>query len=323
MDIQQMISALAVAKHKSFSEAAEQTSFSQSAISKQINSLEAELGVKLFDRRAQSSSITPTEIGNDILHRIEHIVGEYSNLSLMAKNYTANEQTPVSLGSCASLGSFGEDVLMAEFVLRYPRFNLYNVVGSTVWLSNLLQNTRLDSAIIGVGHMLWPEAYFLDFVDRNRCLAIPLLHSQTTVGLSARHPLANRQSIHLSELKDEIFFLQYKNKTVDGVFFPDRHENFITMCREAGFTPKFRSLDDYSKKVRLQIIAKGAGVMLNTSPVLIPYEDIRFIPIYPVRHPITSYFVALRENESPALKALTAVALDLSIQNGFTKADIF
>ena len=58
MKIQQLVLFLAIEKNGSFFKAAEECFISQSALSKQIRSLEEELGVELFNRSSRTASIT-------------------------------------------------------------------------------------------------------------------------------------------------------------------------------------------------------------------------------------------------------------------------
>jgi hypothetical protein len=59
MELRQLKSFLKIAEVQSFSEAAKEMGYSQSALSVQIHSLEQELGVKLFDRMGRQVTLTP------------------------------------------------------------------------------------------------------------------------------------------------------------------------------------------------------------------------------------------------------------------------
>ena len=59
MELYQLQSAIAVAKLKNFTKAAEIMNISQSALSQQIARLESELGIQLFDRTRKIVSLLP------------------------------------------------------------------------------------------------------------------------------------------------------------------------------------------------------------------------------------------------------------------------
>lgn len=76
MNTQQLESFIQVAENLNFARAAEALSITQSAVSRQINSLETELGTKLFNRSTRSVSLTPAgmsflEDAKDVLTKLQ------------------------------------------------------------------------------------------------------------------------------------------------------------------------------------------------------------------------------------------------------------
>ena len=59
MELQQLRYAVAIAEEQSFTRAAERCFVVQSALSRQIKSLESELGVRLFARTSRKVEVTP------------------------------------------------------------------------------------------------------------------------------------------------------------------------------------------------------------------------------------------------------------------------
>lgn len=74
METKYLATALAVARHASFTLAAQELYMSQSTISRQIQSLERELGEPLFARRV--GAVEPTPFGKRFLRRAERILRE-------------------------------------------------------------------------------------------------------------------------------------------------------------------------------------------------------------------------------------------------------
>ena len=83
MTITQLEYPVAVATYHSFVAAAEKCFVTQPTLSMQIQKLEEELGVKIFDRSKQP--ILPTEIGSDIIAQARLILNESENLKQMVK----------------------------------------------------------------------------------------------------------------------------------------------------------------------------------------------------------------------------------------------
>ena len=80
MDAEQIKIALSVAKNRSFSTAAKETAYAQSTVSKRIISLEKELGMRLFERKARAQ-VALTEEGEQLLPFLENIDQAYDRLA--------------------------------------------------------------------------------------------------------------------------------------------------------------------------------------------------------------------------------------------------
>ena len=74
MEFRQLRSAVAIARRRSFTGAAEELSLAQPALSQQIAALEHELGVRLFDRTNRRVSVT--DAGRAFVARAERILAE-------------------------------------------------------------------------------------------------------------------------------------------------------------------------------------------------------------------------------------------------------
>jgi DNA-binding transcriptional LysR family regulator len=77
MDVRQLTYAVAVAEHGSFTAAAESLRITQPSLSQGIHALEAELGIRLFDRR--SRPVRPTAAGEALLEPARRALRELDN----------------------------------------------------------------------------------------------------------------------------------------------------------------------------------------------------------------------------------------------------
>jgi len=80
MEIKQLLSFVTIAHYKSFTKAAEQLGYTQSAITIQIRLLEEELNVKLFDRIGKKVSLTAN--GNEFIKYAINILNEVNQSKL-------------------------------------------------------------------------------------------------------------------------------------------------------------------------------------------------------------------------------------------------
>src|SRR5262245_57311458 len=93
MLLQHHRSFLAVAKHQGLREASTELHLTQSAISKRLQSLQEELGVKLYRRSAQGIELT--EAGRTALTKVEFILKQVDGLQQIFRVTTRPKQEPV------------------------------------------------------------------------------------------------------------------------------------------------------------------------------------------------------------------------------------
>jgi DNA-binding transcriptional LysR family regulator len=110
MNIKHLEHLLALADTGSFSRAADQLFLTQSALSRSIQSLEADLGGKVLDRIGKRNELTP--LGIDVVSRARHIVREAAELRHSAKLLQGGGRGAISVG----LGSGPAALLMTPLM---------------------------------------------------------------------------------------------------------------------------------------------------------------------------------------------------------------
>lgn len=122
MDTQALQAFLAVSQHESFSQAGEQLHLTQSAISKRIQLLEAQLGVALFDRHNRTTSLT--EAGQTLLPKAQHILALINDTVLEVQNLKLEVSGKLSLATSHHIGLHRLPPILREFTARYPKAEL-------------------------------------------------------------------------------------------------------------------------------------------------------------------------------------------------------
>ncbi|KWF05311.1 LysR substrate-binding domain-containing protein [Burkholderia pseudomultivorans] len=139
----------AAARHESYTRAAEELSLSQSAISRQVQTLEDQLGVPLFRREGRSVKLT--EVGRRYFAELSGALGRIRGATLQAMSHQAGAGTL----RLATLPTFGSKWLLPhlhDFYAAHP--------GVTVHLHSRIGNVdfhldEIDAAItVGAGE--WP-----------------------------------------------------------------------------------------------------------------------------------------------------------------------
>lgn len=96
MNYRQLKYAIALSEKRNFSAVAEELNITQPALSKQILSLEEELGVKLFDRSVNPLSLTPA--GDDFIHRAREIVYREDSLRRSMDTFRRGSAGQLTIG---------------------------------------------------------------------------------------------------------------------------------------------------------------------------------------------------------------------------------
>ena len=156
---------LMVAREGTISGAAAALHVSQPSLSRQMQELERDLGVRLFDRG--SRRITLTEPGMRLRRRAEEIVdlvGRTEDEFRLTADTLAGE-VRVGGGETPAMGLIAD--VMAEFVGAYPlaRFSLFS--GNAESVSERLDNGRLDFGVF-VGHVDLSRYEFLQLPASDR-----------------------------------------------------------------------------------------------------------------------------------------------------------
>lgn len=122
MDTAALRAFLAVAKSRSFSQAAEQLHLTQPAVSKRVAALEAEVKTRLFDRVGKKVSLT--EAGIALLPRAQHILDEMADSRRALANLSGKISGLLSIGTSHHIGLHRLPHVLRAFNAAYPDVEL-------------------------------------------------------------------------------------------------------------------------------------------------------------------------------------------------------
>jgi LysR family transcriptional regulator, nitrogen assimilation regulatory protein len=137
MDLRQFRYFSQVARRENFRKASEDLRIAQSALTRQIQILEQELGFLLFDRVKRGVRLTAA--GQRLLERSQHILGEVDRLKETLQIEAHVPSGPASLAAPPSIGRLLFSRLALTFLKSYPRVQLSLVEG---WTSNAMGQLR-------------------------------------------------------------------------------------------------------------------------------------------------------------------------------------
>lgn len=174
--------------------AAKELSISQPALSRSIARLEDQLGAKLFDRHGRSVKLN--KYGSMFFHRVDNMIGEYSQGQREIQELIAPEQGVISLGFLHTLGITRIPKIIAGFRKQYPQIRFQLQQGHSYSLLEQLKKGDMDLCLLASvsntdqsirWQHLWSEELFLY--------------------VAANHPLTSKKEATLEEIANEAFIM--------------------------------------------------------------------------------------------------------------------
>ncbi|WP_027584574.1 LysR family transcriptional regulator [Bradyrhizobium sp. Ai1a-2] len=146
MDLRQLRYFIQAARRQNFRKAADDLRIAQSALTRQIQYLEQELGFLLFDRVKREVRLTAS--GQRLLERSQHILGEVERLRETLQVEAHVPSGPVSLAAPPSIGRLLFTRLAQIFLKSYPKVTLSLLDGWTANVLGQLRRGELSLAIV-------------------------------------------------------------------------------------------------------------------------------------------------------------------------------
>ncbi|GHC65668.1 LysR family transcriptional regulator [Ulvibacter litoralis] len=150
-----------VAKHLSFTKAAEQLYISQPAISKAIKNLEQEYETTFFVRKRNSIELTIE--GKSFLIYVNKILAIYSEMDeqFLHKNETFPEL--INFGVSTTLSNYVIPKVIAKFRMQFPQTKFDIISDNSENIENLILNEEIDFGITE-GNFSNPKLHFEKFI---------------------------------------------------------------------------------------------------------------------------------------------------------------
>lgn len=194
MELRQLQTFRLVAQTLSFTRAADALNYAQSSVSAQIQELEAELGVMLFERLGRRVSLT--NAGARLLYYTEKLL----MLAEEARTVVGNQEEPtgpLTITAPETLCTYRLPAVLDQFRHQFPRVELifrpYDRHNS--WERQLSEGIA-DAALI-LSEPIQPTQIMIE----------PLVHERIFVLAAAAHPLRQRSCVALADLASETLLL--------------------------------------------------------------------------------------------------------------------
>jgi LysR family cys regulon transcriptional activator len=194
MRLQQLRYIQEVARNNlNLSQAAEALHTSQPGISKQIKSLEDELGVQIFVRHGKRV-VAVTEPGKVILRIAERVLQDVASLKQASEEFTREDVGSLTIATTHTQARYALPQVIKRFRDRYPNVRLSLHQGNPTQISELTSSGEADFAIATEAIERYDELVMLPCYEWNRCVLTPPSHpllkaKKLTLEDIARYPI--------------------------------------------------------------------------------------------------------------------------------------
>jgi LysR family hydrogen peroxide-inducible transcriptional activator len=211
MTITQLKYVLAVAEHKNFTLAAEKCFVTQPTLSMQIQKIEEELNIQIFDRTKKPIQLT--DIGQKIVNQAKNIVNEADRIQDIVEQQKGFVGGEFKLGIIPTIMPTLLPMFLNTFIKKYPKVKLIIEELNTAEIIAKLNNGHLDAAIAATP------------LIEEKIKEIVLYFEPFVAYIPESHKNFQKKEIEISDLNiDEILLLQ------DGHCFRD---GILNLCKNS------------------------------------------------------------------------------------------
>ncbi|MCF3933775.1 LysR family transcriptional regulator [Acuticoccus sp. M5D2P5] len=276
-----------VADELHFGAAARRLNIAQPALSRQIQQLEARLGVTLLDRTARRVSLTAA--GRAFLARARRVLADLDEAAAEARRVAEGQEGAIRVGFIHS-STYG----IAPQIIRHFREHYPLVVLDLHEMPIDQQLAALLDGTIDVGILRPPLA-------DPRLATRVLAEERFVIALPRGHPLAERERVTLRALAGERFILFTQERS------PLFYERIQSMCQAAGFTP---DVQQHATQIHTMVGLVAAGIGIAILPEVARNLHLPGVAFCAIEENPAAVEVALgwrTSDTNPALAAFLAV----------------
>ena len=241
MTITQLQYVLAVAEHKNFTLAAEKCFVTQPTLSMQIQKIEEELKVQIFDR--SKKPIQLTEIGQKIVNQAKNIVIEADRIKDIVEHQKGFIGGEFRLGIIPTIMPTLLPMFLNNFIKKYPKVKLIIEELNTDEIILRLKKGHLDAAIAATP------------LEDEKIKEIVLYYEPFVAYIPNNFAISHKNEIEVSDLNlDDILLLQ------DGHCFRD---GILNLCKtqDINASNSFQ-LESGSFETLIKLADEGLGTTL-------------------------------------------------------------
>jgi len=272
-----------VARAGSFTRAAEQQDLAQPTLSHQIQKLESELGVPLFERLGRTVRLT--KFGSDLLPRAQEILRGIADAQTSLGALEEGVRGQIKVGVIPTIMPYFLAPRVRDFNECYPDVELRLREDITSRLVEGLQSGELDLGLASLP------------VSNPEIVCSELFREPILLAVSPSHHLAQAESVDMTEVKNERLVL-----LKEGHCFRDQ---VLAACTRS--SARFESVFESDQFASIfPLVASGFGVSLIPAMAGVLGSGCKLIPLKRLGVRRIGFLRNRRAFRSKAVKAFTA-----------------
>ena len=252
MDLSYLRTFVTIAEAGGITRAGARLDISQPAASRQILALEAELGIKLFDRIGRRLRLTSG--GADLLAQSRRLLIEAELLEARVHTLKGGETGILRVGATPMAIENALSAFLSPYRRRHPGVEVHFVEDGGLRLADRLERGDVELALI---------------VPNERFRARPLFPAHSLAVMSKKHPLSRRRALDIAELSDKPLLLL--NRTFGS------REWFDSACNVARIRPRVL-LESAAPHTLVALAGMDYGIAVVPSNVALP-ASVRALPL--------------------------------------------
>jgi len=241
MTITQLKYVLAVAKYQNFTLAAEKSFVTQPTLSMQVQKLEDELDIQIFDR--SKKPIELTNIGHKIIQQARNIINESNRMNDVVDQEKGIIAGPFKIGIIATVMPTLLPMFLNTFLKKYPLLEVTIEELTTEQVLKKIKDGNLDAGIAATP------------LDVDYLVERPLYYEPFVAYIPGNHQLSSKENIKVEDIDpDDVLLLQ------DGHCFRNQ---VLTLCRtSANKSSSNIKLQSGSFETIIKLTQEGMGMTL-------------------------------------------------------------
>lgn len=174
----------------SISAAANALHTSQPGVSSQVQQLEQELGLTIFERHGKRLTGL-TALGEELLVIAERVLNDIDNIKTLAADSSDQHAGTLSIGTTHTQARYALPKAIKRFSQHYPKVHLNIVQGTPTEVGEMAATGKVDIAIATEGLSQFDALAILPCYEWNRSVVVP-----------PQHPLLSVEELKLEDIAE-------------------------------------------------------------------------------------------------------------------------